>query len=196
MSNRKKLKFDSVNLILDLDFTLFHVKFLEGGKVEITKRPGLEYFYEFVTSRCKTVSIWTAGEKVWLNVVNQTVLNGKKFHFQYYRKHCLEILKSETTREEFSMGEEEYSTVPSKFHLKDLNELWKDGDNKQRGFRPHNTVIIDDFKTGCYKTPENVYNIGRYEGGMDSELFRICCWIEHHDKRGFKDVRTLGMNIA
>lgn len=185
------LSFKDIDVIYDLDSTLFSVTYFEGQTVEIVKRPGLDYLYSFCQRKCRSVSFWTAGEPHWVDTLKQTVLKDMNFLLELNRVHCVPTVTSEVDLSYLILREQEISKMKSIFYAKDLSLLWNSEEFKDYNFAPSTTLIVDDYSVGLYQNPHNLYKIKRYDGGDDSELFRFCCWMEGHDRAGFTDIRTV-----
>jgi hypothetical protein len=127
-----------MNLVLDMDGTLICGCDIFGT---LQARPHLETFLEECFSLFNKVSIWTAANKNWFSVVNETIfipildkINKKnntkhKFDFVFTRERCKDIYSS--------FG---YGIVRTEKRLRKLHKskkLYKD-------YTIDNTIIIDD----------------------------------------------------
>ena len=80
------------NIILDMDDTLIHC-FNQYNMNEVTPRPYLREFFEYIFQRFQNVSIWTYATKDWFDYVYTNVLQhvmpeNASFDFVWVRHNC------------------------------------------------------------------------------------------------------------
>lgn len=184
------LSFADIDIIWDIDSTLITTNDVDQG-VEIIRRPGLQYFYDFCRKKCRSISIWTAAESRWVDILKQTVLKGMEFRLVLDRSHCVVTQTAKADLSHINLSPDDKLLLKKTFYAKDLDLLWAGGDFAGYGFQPSTTLVVDDFPVGLYQNPGNLYPIKRYKGDDDSELFRLCCWIDKYDQQRFRDIRGI-----
>jgi hypothetical protein len=156
-----------MNIILDMDETLIHGNF-EGV---IIPRPYLFEFLQFVFERFKNVSIWTAANKAWFEIVNEKVFSP-----------ILEVLNCSFDK----VLTEEHTTLSYVYddfygqsfmtRVKKLRKLHKS--KKSPDYTIHNMIVVDDTKTTFQKNYGNAIHIQEFMGGRDKELKKLMRYLE------------------
>tara|TARA_Y100000816_G_C25849089_1_gene443575 strand:- start:55 stop:609 length:555 start_codon:yes stop_codon:yes gene_type:complete len=162
-----------VNIVLDLDETLVHTnrKYIKKANLDknqvstkisgftyvINKRPHLRKFIEYVFKNFKTVSIWTAADKVYaLHILNIIFTPDEinRLKFVYTRGKCSKCKDS---------------------YVKNMNHVFNDF----KGFTKENTLLIDDnpdhfmVKNSIYYIlPIKKFDLKK-QNNIDSELYKI-----------------------
>ena len=133
------------HIILDMDGTLVGI----DNNMKPIIRPFLEEFLVFCFQNFKSVSVWTAANIEWFDVVNekifQPILDKYKLSFRFvwdYNK-CTKMRNN---------------TYESRY-IKQLEKVW----DKFLDMNKDNTVIIDDNKITCMDNPENAIIIPSYD---------------------------------
>lgn len=138
-----------MNLILDIDSTLIDSiyvlpefkyqypdpDFISDKYLYVYKRPYLYEFLEFCFNKFNSVSIWTAGNEMWLNFFLDNILSEKmknKIKYKLCDKHCKQR-KIDINGAFFLQ------------HYKNLKKIWKY--KSKNPFTAENTIIIDDSPT-------------------------------------------------
>lgn len=138
-----------MHLILDLDGTLIYCEDERDHKIKT--RPFLAEFIRFCFQHCETVSIWSAGSPQYVKMIVEHILqpmvpdghffiirNRDMTHISYHHDHI---------RVE-----------------KRLKRLWKSRKCRDRGMRPHNTIIVDDNPEVCTRNYGNAIYVEPYRG--------------------------------
>ena len=148
------------NVILDLDSTLIwstreliknNANYLPlnigGKKIYMYIRPYLKEFLEHCFNKHKTVSLWSLGNKQYVEHVLKNLFNlfkiTKKFHF----------IK---TNEDSYIFNNIFDTIPSK----SLNKIFEEFPS----FNKKNTIFIDDNLDVHDDNYDNIYQIENYYG--------------------------------
>ena len=124
---------------------------IASDSTNIYPRPFLVPFLKFCFENFRTVSIWTAAEESWFNIVNKFVFQPIltqlsqqlhkqcKFYFVLTRPSVKFVYTSHTSK----LGQQNVGQQ-SVVMIKDLNDIWRKP-LTYPGFTMGNTVIIDDI---------------------------------------------------
>ena len=131
-------------LVIDLDETLVHYFEEEGGENAYVKvRVGCESFIRELSKYCEIV-IFTAGVKVYADIVLDGLDSKNKIDFKLYRQH---------------------TDIVNGINIKDLNKLGRDLSK---------VVIVDNICENFQRQPENGLHILDFEGDEnDQELLYL-----------------------
>lgn len=172
-----------MNLILDMDDTLIHC-FDQNNMSDITERPFLQEFFEYVFEKCETVSIWTYGTQWWFDQVYNSVLKhlippNKSFYFVWCRPTCKFIWKYNTSM-----------MIGNRIQLiirKPLSKVYKTYPDR---FFPQNTLILDDTPETYAENKENAIFIRPFRSRFDTELVRVKKSLDNYLSGRGTDVRS------
>ena len=145
-----------MNIVLDMDNTL-----IASDSTNIYPRPFLVPFLKFCFENFRTVSIWTAAEESWFNIVNKFVFQPIltqlsqqlhkqcKFYFVLTRPSVKFVYTSHTSKlGQQNLGQQNLGQQnvgqQNVVMIKDLNDIWRKP-LTYPGFTMGNTVIIDDI---------------------------------------------------
>jgi hypothetical protein len=146
------------NIILDVDETLISTIInVDSGKIiKIIQRPYLTQFLNYLFKNFKSVSIWSAGRKDYVNsVLNKIKPKDKNFRFVYTQDDC--DYKSVFPRGEICNSRHtDYKIIM----IKKLSKVFK----KNKDMSKFNTIIIDDKEETFQENIENAIHINRFTG--------------------------------
>lgn len=100
------------------------------------KRPGLDEFLDFIFSKFKDVSIWSAGINRYVNSISYKIFGEERFNklkLLYSRKHCDQV---------------------ANLSFKKIFSI--------KGFEPSKTIILDDNDTTFTENVENAFHINYF----------------------------------
>jgi hypothetical protein len=160
---------NEINLILDIDSTL-----IANFGQQIRARGHLARFLYFCFLNFKTVSIWTAAEFSWFNIVNKAL----------FEPIMVEISKSLKKKCSFRFvyvrpqGKIKYVIRPQSqiqaIFIKDLHDIWNQK-WKFPEFNQYNTIIVDDTPDTFSHNYRNAFRIQplSYNDTNDIELIKL-----------------------
>ena len=185
------MKLKDLYIVLDLDNTLIHAKFIGDVELEIQSRDGLEYFLNFISKKCKGIIIWTSGNAKWMKLIVSKFMDGVKIKELFHRNHCEVLDKNKISPEFWKTAKTKINDVNDEILIKNIDIITK----KIKDATRKNVLFIDDFELVSYKNMSNLYHIRRFSGNYDSELFRLCCWLNKLNSSKFTDIRNVPKNI-
>jgi hypothetical protein len=133
------------HIILDMDGTLVGIV----NNMKPISRPYLEDFLVFCFKNFKSVSIWTAANIEWFEVVNEKIFqpmlekHNLNFRFVWDYNKCIR------TRTINYYGFK---------YIKNLEKVW----NEYKDMNKDNTIIVDDNQISCMDNLENAIIIPSY----------------------------------
>lgn len=171
-----------MNIILDMDETLIHGNF-EG---DIIPRPYLFEFLQFAFERFKNVSIWTAANKAWFEMVNEKIFIPI---LEVLNRSFDKVLTGEHITLSYVYDEYGQHFIA---RVKKLRKLHKS--KKSPDYTIDNMIVVDDTKTTFQKNYGNAIHIQEFIGGHDEELKKLMRYLEevllpYFEKNG--TIRTL-----
>lgn len=151
------------HIVLDLDGTLIAT----DANNNPCPRPFLYDFLIFCFENFKSVSIWTAANFEWLNVIMKEILEpflrntGHKFRFTWTHEMC-------DKRYEKLVFTPYHTDSYNFVYVKSLKKAW----NKYLDMNKGNTIIIDDNIYSSLDNLENSFEIKpwKYDDYVDNEL--------------------------
>ena len=154
------------HIILDLDGTLIS----RDPKNNPRQRPFLYNFLVFCFENFKSVSIWTAANFQWLDIVMNDILNpflrnyGYNFRFIWTYEMC-------DKRYEKLIFTPNYTNKYDYVYVKSLKKVWK----KYLDMNEKNTIMVDDNIYSSLDNLENSFEIKSwdYDDYIDTELKKL-----------------------
>lgn len=148
-------------------------------------RPHLEEFLKFCFEYFRVVSVWSAGQRGYVEAVVRHIFMGVQDpDFVFSRDELVTTYKG--------------SYEKPLMHLRDLHPL------AEKYFTPQNTLVLDDnYRTFIKVNPDNAVEIPVYspeptfEDIMkeDDHLLKVKYWLLSKEVMNSKDVRTLNKKI-
>ena len=190
----------SHHIVLDIDGTLMDssTNKIEGVKPHFGvmndetiyyfyKRPYLDEFIEFCFEEFDSVSLWTAGDKFWLDNFTKNIIKKKysdKFLFTYHRDRC--------TSRNYSEGC--YKSVYDQVVVtKKMKKIWKTKKAKLNGITKDNLLIVDDTPQTYIENYGNAILIDTFDYGdtsSDKELYKLKLFLINlkKEKKSFRKI--------
>lgn len=161
-----------MNIVLDIDGTLVN----EPNKSidSVLLRPYLKYFLQTCFEVADNVSIWSAAQMEWIQLIYNRHLReimkelGKEFHFIYDRKKCV-----------ISYERIDGSTVFPK-SCKPLKKLW----NKP-SYTKYNTLILDNTPYSYRRNYGNAIAVPTFTGNARDDYLYVATGILKHIRNEF-----------
>lgn len=169
-----------MNIVLDIDGTLIK-EFHPDSKIESDSiRPHLEPFLRFCFSHFQHVSIWTAANREWYNMVYEQVFHPillrieKQFSHVLTREHC--------TQSRQHVGSYFHSFSHAKT-TKKLKKLFSKPHHSK-----HNTLVVDNTPSTYMHNFGNAIFITTYNGHPEDQelknlmqyLKNVQLWFQNH----------------
>ncbi|SNW62037.1 NLI interacting factor-like phosphatase [Orpheovirus IHUMI-LCC2] len=165
-----------LHAVLDVDNTLLKSEVKCGQLKSIAFRPYLKEFLLYLFENFETVSIWTAGNKLYFNELQPKIEEylppNKYFHKIFTSERC-------TIKHHIQNGDI--------LVLKKLKKLIKQLPNAN----VHNTIIIDDNKTTAIKNYGNLLPIYPYYGEEEDTALKDCIIVLEYIKEMYKGDGTV-----
>lgn len=182
------IKKKDINLILDIDFTLLYASSIRDDRFKyipiyvdkkslqkrkptfyVYLRPNLQDFLEYCFNNFKSVSIWSLGDKSYVNIITnllQSIYNIPKF-------------KKVLSRSNYSHDYLEYCPINRKWNMridivsKNLQYLFND----KNDFNAKNTLFVEDTINAHVNNFKNLIQIKRFNSLSyilsDNELLKL-----------------------
>ena len=186
------------HIVLDIDGTLISHSLKCDGDIDdivcklvdqvvyVKKRPYMDIFLDFCFNNFESVSIWTAAQKNWLDIVLSVVIDKKhsdRFMFTYFGD-SYEINRYYSVNWNLCVR----STI---FCAKKLEDIWTCEKWKKKGITEKNLVIVDDTPESYSCNVDNAIPIKRfqYRDSFDNELLKLIQFLKILTKK--EDVRKI-----
>lgn len=163
IDNLKRMK-GLKHIIFDIDYTLID----SDVTGVIYPRPYIKEILDFCFDNFESVSIWTAGDKQWYNIVKANVFDrilspDKMFKNVFTNRQC-------RVRKDILNQHEYYKPLSFLY-------FWNSK------FNSSNTLIVDDTASTFTQNRDNAYHISRYEVEDpcdDEEFLKLMNLLKEH----------------
>jgi len=159
------------HLVLDIDGTLISSN---SSATNIDARPGLGEFLDNCFALFETVSIWTAAQPEWFDIVWRDLLKplvqdrGHAFHFIWTHATC--ATRQRPGRAGIVPDDQGYTVD----FTKPLRRVW----HSFPGCTRYNVLIFDDNEITFVDNPHNAVHIPLFQGAQDdTALAKLGAWL-------------------